>query len=118
MGYARDIRLAWRLLARDYRAGELALIAAAIVVAVASVTTVGFFTSRVQRALDQQANRLLGADIVIADTRPIGPALKSGAERLGLTTVSIMRFPSMAIRGERSILTDVKAVAPGYPLRG
>jgi putative ABC transport system permease protein len=114
----REWRLAWRLLARDYRAGELALIAVAIVIAVASVTTVGFFTSRVQRALDQQANRLLGADLVIADSRPIAPALKSGAERLGLAAISILRFPSMAVRGDRSILTDVKAVVPGYPLRG
>jgi putative ABC transport system permease protein len=111
-------KLAWRLLARDYRAGELALIAVAIVIAVASVTTVGFFTSRVQRALDQQANRLLGADLVIAHSRPLAPELKSGAERLGLAAISIMRFPSMAVRGDRSVLTDVKAVVPGYPLRG
>jgi putative ABC transport system permease protein len=110
--------LAWRLLARDYRAGELALIAMAIVIAVASVTTVGFFTSRVQRALDQQANRLLGADLVISDTRPIAPALKEGAARFGLSVLSIARFPSMAVRGDRNVLTDVKAVAPGYPLRG
>jgi putative ABC transport system permease protein len=118
MGLAREIRLAWRLLARDYRAGELALIAVAIVIAVASVTTVGFFTSRVQGALDQQANRLMGADLVIADTRPIAAALKIGAERLGLTAITIVRFPSMAVREDRNILTDVKAVVPGYPLRG
>lgn len=118
MSFAREIRLAWRLLARDYRAGELALIAVAIVIAVASVTTVGFFTSRVQRALDQQANRLLGADLVIAHTRPIEPGLRSGAERLGLTAISILRFPSMAVRGDRSTLADVKVVEPGYPLRG
>ena len=43
--------LAWRLLWRDWRAGEVTLIAAAIVIAVAAVTTVGFFTDRVQRAL-------------------------------------------------------------------
>ena len=81
---SRGIRLAWRLLARDYRAGELTLIAAAIVIAVAAVTTVGFFTDRVQRALDQQANWLLGADLVIADSRPIAPELKEEARRRGL----------------------------------
>jgi putative ABC transport system permease protein len=115
---AREIRLAWRLLGRDYRAGELALIAVAIVIAVASVTTVGFFTSRVQRALDQQANRLLGADLVIADTRPLSPELKSGAEQLGLKAISVMRFPSMALRGDRSALSEIKVIEPGYPLRG
>jgi putative ABC transport system permease protein len=114
----RELTMAWRLLARDYRAGELALIALAIVIAVASVTTVGFFTSRVQGALDQQANRLMGADLVIADTRPISPALKSEAEQLGLSAITVMRFPSMAVRGDRNALTDVKAVTAGYPLRG
>ena len=118
MNFVREIHLAWRLLARDYRAGELTLIAFAIIVAVASVTTVGFFTSRVKQALDQQANRLLGADLVIADSRPLGPELEQGATPLGLSVVSVMRFPSMVMRGERSILSEVKAVAPGYPLRG
>jgi putative ABC transport system permease protein len=118
MRIAQEIVLGGRLLARDYRAGELALIAFAIIVAVASVTTVGFFTSRVKQALDQQANRLLGADLVIADSRPLGPELEQGATRLGLSVVSVMRFPSMAMRGERTILSEVKAVAPGYPLRG
>ena len=73
MGYASEIRLAWRLLVRDWRAGEVTLIAAAIVIAVAAVTTVGFFTDRVQRALQQEANRLLGADLALGDSRPIGP---------------------------------------------
>ena len=118
MNPGRELRLAWRLLARDYRAGELALIAVAIVIAVAAVTTVGFFTGRVQAALDQQANRLLGADIVIADSRPIPPELRQGAEQRGLAAISVLRFPSMALRGSHSVLSDVKAVEPGYPLRG
>ena len=118
MRLAGEMRLAWRLLARDYRAGELALIAVAIVIAVAAVTTVGFFTSRVQRALDQEANRLLGADLVISDTRPVSAALMRGAEQRGLKAISVMRFPSMAMKGDRSTLTDVKVVTPGYPLRG
>ena len=38
MVYLSEIRLAWKLLARDYRAGEITLIALAIIVAVAAVT--------------------------------------------------------------------------------
>ena len=114
----RTVALAWRLLARDYRAGELALIAVAIVIAVASVTTVGFFTSRVQAALDQQANRLLGADLVIGDSRPLPQELRQDAERRGLAAIAVLRFPSMAISGDRSVLAAIKAVEPGYPLRG
>ncbi|HEU5282906.1 MAG TPA: ABC transporter permease, partial [Burkholderiales bacterium] len=110
--------LAWRLLGRDYRAGELTLIAVAIVIAVAAVTTVGFFTDRVQRVLDQQANRILGADLVIADSRPLAPELAEEAQRRGLAVSGILRFPSMVLHGDRTVLADVKVVSPGYPLRG
>lgn len=118
MKLTQELKLAARWLARDYRAGELALIAVAIVIAVTSVTTVGFFTDRVQRALDQQANRMLGADLAIADSRPLAPELKDEALRRGLSTVEVQRFPSMVMRGDRSLLVDVRVVTPGYPLRG
>jgi putative ABC transport system permease protein len=118
MNFAREIRLAWRLLKRDYRAGELTLIAVAIVIAVAAVTTVGFFTDRVQRALTQQANWLLGADLVIADSRPISLELKDEAARRGLSVIEVTRFPSMVVHGERNMLADVKVVTKGFPLRG
>ncbi|MBI1966193.1 MAG: ABC transporter permease [Betaproteobacteria bacterium] len=118
MNFAREIRLALKLLVRDYRAGELTLIAAAIVIAVAAVTTVGFFTDRVQQALNQEANRLLGADLVIGDTRPLAPELKGEAQRRGLSATEVTRFPSMVVHGESNLLSDVEVVAPGFPLRG
>ena len=89
MSFAGIVALAVKLLRRDYRAGELTLIALAIVVAVAGVTTVGFFTDRVQRVLEVQANRLLGADLVIADSRPISPELSQEALRRGLAAIEI-----------------------------
>jgi len=118
MSFAGIVALAVKLLRRDYRAGELTLIALAIVVAVAGVTTVGFFTDRVQRVLEVQANRLLGADLVIADSRPISPELSQEALRRGLAAIEITRFPSMAVNRDRTVLSDIKVVAPGYPLRG
>ena len=51
-----------RLLMREWRAGELHVLVAALVVAVAAVTAVGFFTDRVERAMTLQASELLAAD--------------------------------------------------------
>jgi putative ABC transport system permease protein len=118
MNFVDELHLAWRLLVRDWRAGEVTLIAAAIVIAVAAVTTVGFFTDRVQRALRQEANRLLGADLAIGDSSPIAPELADEARRRGLTAVTVARFPSMVVRGERNMLSDVKVVEAGFPARG
>jgi putative ABC transport system permease protein len=114
----RELALSLRLLWRDHRAGELALIAIAMIVAVASVTTVGFFTDRVQRALGREANQLLGADLVVVSGKPIDENFESTARRAGLATARMMRFPSMATHGERNLLSSVKAVTAGYPLRG
>ena len=59
------LRTAIRFLRRDWRAGELRLLATAVVVAVASVTAVGFFTDRVERAMTRQASEVLAADLVL-----------------------------------------------------
>ena len=65
------LKLAWRMLSRDWRAGELTILIAAMVLAVASIGTVGFFADRVKGALGKQANLLLGADILISGDRPL-----------------------------------------------
>ena len=78
------LRLALRMLARDWRAGELTVLIAAIVLAVASVGTVAFFADRVKGALTRQANLLLGADVLISGDRPLPDTFADEALRRGL----------------------------------
>src|SRR3954471_1219487 len=118
MTAAQKIVLALRLLWRDWRAGEITLLVAAIVIAVASLTTVSFFTDRVQLALTQQSNQLLGADLTIVSDRPFTEELEREARARGLAVTHALRFPSMASAGGESQLTDIKVVDAGYPLRG
>ena len=112
------LKLAMRMLARDWRAGEQRLLALALIVAVASVTTVAFFTDRVGRSLTSEANQLLGADLVVVSDQPIAGRFTAAAQRLGLSATAAVRFPSMTQFAGRTLLTEVKAIAPGYPLRG
>jgi len=114
----KEIGLALRLLARDWRAGELTLLAVAVVVAVAGVTTVGFFTDRVNQALSRQANQLLGADLVVSADRPLDAQFESEATRLGLQVTRMLRFPSMAAGNGQNVLAEIKSVTAGYPQRG
>ena len=114
----QHIALALRLLRRDWRAGEVTLLFVAIVIAVGSLTTVSFFTDRVQLALMRQSNQLLGADLSIVSDRPFGAEFAAEARTRGLAVTRSIRFPSMATHGGDSLLTDVKVVAAGYPLRG
>ncbi|MGH8738762.1 MAG: ABC transporter permease, partial [Burkholderiales bacterium] len=114
------MRLALRMLARDWRAGELQVLAAALVVAVASVTSVAFFADRVGQALVRDAHQLLGADLVLASDHPWDKAIGKAITGHGLARAEALNFISMASAGEgearRSRLAGVKAVSGNYPL--
>ncbi len=112
------------MLSRDWRAGELTVLIVAMVLAVASIGTVGFFADRVKGALSRQANLLLGADVLISGDRPLPETFAAEAGKRGLVVTPALKFNSMVQRaradgaGGGAVLADVKAVAPGYPLRG
>jgi len=114
----RAVRFALLSLIRDLRAGELSVLLAAIILAVASMTAVGFFTDRVGRAVSAQAAESLAADMVIRSTREIDDAYLQEAAKAGLQTASRFGFPSVAQTDEGSALALVSAVSDTYPLRG
>jgi len=90
----------------------------ALFIAVASVTTVGFFADRVQAALDQQANELLGGDLVVIGDKPLPPEFAEDAKRRGLAIAQTRTFPSMVSAEGGVNLAEIKAVTGGFPLRG
>lgn len=110
--------LAWRMLWRDARAGELRLLLAALIIAVGALTAVGFFTDRVARALEQEANQLLGADLLLVSDHPWREETVNAALAEGLQVAQTQTFPSMVSRADAAQLADIKAVSAGYPLRG
>jgi putative ABC transport system permease protein len=114
----KTLRFALRALPRDLRAREMRVLAAALVVAVAALSAVGFFTDRVERALGQRATSLLGADLVVAADNPLPDRWRARARALGLRTAGYVTFPSVVVADGRTELVSVKAVGPGYPLRG
>ena len=73
--------LAWRQTLRDFRAGELRLLAVAVMLAVAALTAVGFFADRLSNGLARDARQLLGGDAVVSSDRPAPPELAAQAAR-------------------------------------
>ena len=96
----------------------------ALVLAVASVGTVGFFADRVKGALTRQANLLLGADVLISGDRPLparvrrrgGAARTRDARRCSGSTA--WSSAGGGGRGRRRCSPTSRRSAPGYPLRG
>jgi putative ABC transport system permease protein len=106
------------MLRRNAHAGEARVLAVALFVAVASVTTVGFFADRVQGALARQANELLGGDLVVISDHPVPRPFVERAAAEGLATASTTTFPSMVSGPAGVSLSEIKAVSASFPLRG
>ena len=110
---------ALRMLARDWRGGELGVLLSALVLAVGVVAGISAFTTRLGTALEQESHRFLAADLVISAGNELpGEWLAEAGER-GLQSARTLNFPSMVYAGEEAMhLAAVKAVTEAYPLRG
>jgi len=114
----RALSLALRSLAREWRSGELGVLLLALSVAVAALTGVGFLVSRISSAVALQASEVLAADIRLGSPQPVNGQYFEEAKRRGLSTASNTALLSVVFNGERSQLTNLRAVTDGYPLRG
>ena len=114
----RPFAFAARSLRREFLHGELATLAAALVLAVAALAAVATLANRVERAIVASAAELIGGDLGIASGRPLPDEMRDEARRLGLATTDIADFPSVVFVGDKSRLSDVRAADAGFPLRG
>ena len=116
------IKLGWRTLWRDLRAGELRLLIVAVTLAVAALTAVGFFADRLKGGLQRDARQLLGGDAVLRSDEATPAVFMAKAKELGLKSAASISFPTMAratdADGGATKLAAFKAVPAGYPLRG
>jgi len=120
--WQRSFQLGLRNLWRDLRSGELNLLIVSVVLAVAALTAVGFFSDRLQAGLWRDARQLLGGDAVVVSDKPTAEYFQKKAQEFGLKTNATLSFPSMAraddAKGGETKLVALKAVSEGYPLRG
>ena len=110
--------VAWRLMWRDWRGGELRLLFFALVLAVTSVTGIALFTDRLERALMLESANMLAADRVLHTREPAPAEINAEAANRGFRTASTLSFTSMAFSEGGNMLVAAKAVSDEYPLRG
>ena len=104
---------------REWRSPELRVLAAALVIAVAAVAAVGFFTDRVDRGMTQQAATLLGGDIAVVSDSAIPELWLEEARARGLSATRSATLPSVLFTpDDESQLVSVRAVDQDWPLRG
>lgn len=118
MASPRALPLAWRRLRRGRKSGELAILAVAVAIAVASHAAVSLFSDRMARAIASQTGETLGADLVVSSRQPLTPEVVAALTDTGARLTPVVQFPSVAFAGESTALVSVKAVEDGFPLRG
>ncbi len=109
---------ALRSFGRELRSGEVIVLLAAVALAVAALTAVGFLTDRIGRAVARQANEVLAADLRLRSPDPVPNEWREAALEHGLETADTQTFPSVVFGGDLSVLVTIKAVSDNYPLRG
>ena len=109
---------AMRSFGRELRSGEVIVLLAAVSLAVAALTAVGFLTDRIGRAVARQANEVLAADLRLRSPDPVPNEWREAAVEHGLETADTLRFPSVVFAGDLSALAAIKGVSDNYPLRG
>ena len=98
--------------------GDLLILFFSIVLAVTSISSVGFLGDRLQSSMQMQASSILGADLVLRSATEIDPKYLNSASSYDLNSAETATFLSMIITDEDNLLTSIKAVTPSYPLKG
>jgi len=114
----KAIAFAFRSFGRELRSGEVLVLLAAVSLAVAALTAVGFLTDRIGKAVARQANEVLAADLRLRSQEPIPDSWRDTAEEYELQTAETNTFPSVVFAADLSALATIKAVSSSYPLRG
>jgi len=114
----KAIAFALRSFGRELRSGEVLVLLAAVALAVAALTAVGFLTDRIGKAVARQANEVLAADLRLRSQEEIPDTWREKAGEFDLRTAETKTFPSVVFAGDLSALATIKAVSKTYPLRG
>ncbi len=113
----------WRMAWRDSRRsrGRLLVFSTALTLGVAALVAIGSLGWNLQRAIHEQARTLVGADIIFEGTEPLDADTENIVATLGGTArADEIRLASMSTfpKTGGSRLTQVRAIAGGYPFYG
>ena len=112
------LNMAWR----DSRASRrrLVLYSLSVVLGIAALVSIGYFSANVRQAIDSEAKGLLGADLFVTSQAPLKEPVTSylaglhGEISREETFSSMMTFPTV----KRLRLVQVHAVEGGFPFYG
>ena len=103
---------------RDCRGGEWTIVFFSLLIAIAAITSIQFYTDRLTRAFDNEGAKFLGGNLAISSAVPIPSQWLQQARLLDLKTAEVWSFPSVINSNESMQLVNVQAVSNNYPIIG
>lgn len=118
MPFKQRLIFAFKHLWRDWKAGELVVLSASLIIAITSHTSIGFFTDRIEKAMDVKSRDLLGGDLIIKSPESAPSEWLENAEQSLLQRAETQEFTSVIFNEDELLLVSVKSVSDAYPLKG
>ncbi len=111
-------RMAWRDSRRSRR--RLLLFSCSIVLGIAALTAIGSLGSNLERAVEEQAKSLLGADLVLSSRQAFSPEEEQLFRELGGEQSREISFSSMIyfLHPEGTRLVQVRGLSGDFPYYG
>jgi len=110
--------LASKLFNRELYHGDFNLLIIALLIATASLSSIGFLIEHIDRSMTQHANQLNGAQLVLKSSRAVPDSWLKKAQDLSLKQAKMLVFPSMLVRNGDFKLAQIKAISAHFPLSG
>ncbi len=114
-------RMAWREMGGAWR--HFVAFFASVTLGVAALVAVGTFAASLDRTLSREARALMGGDLELRSSRPLGTDAEAALQALRDEGAAVMRVRELVGMARNpgngaALLIEVKAVEEGYPLYG
>ena len=110
--------MAWR----DSRRNRvrLLLFISSIIIGIAALVAINSFGENLERDIDQESNKLLGADLVVEGRYPIPDSIRSLIQPLATEHTEAINFASMVLipKNGGTRLVQIKGIEGNYPYYG
>ncbi|MCH8980556.1 ABC transporter permease, partial [candidate division KSB1 bacterium] len=112
----------WKMAWRDSRTHRkrLFLFMTSIVMGIAALVSIGSFGQTLEKAMDDQAKTLLGADLMFSSLQPFTPEIEAFIDSIGGEQAREWLFISMAYfpKTQESRLVQVRSLKGDFPFYG
>jgi putative ABC transport system permease protein len=113
-----QLKLALQFLKRELLHADLTLLFIAIIIAISSLSSIGFLLKRFDHSIFNHAAQLNGADLSLKSPTEAPQLWLQYARSTGLKQAKMVSFPSMLVQGNQFKLAQIKAVSDNFPLLG